>query len=102
MKPPVGVSTGEFTVIADPPNVITGPVFFFISPIETKACDFFRHLDCLQNRTIAKSSASNVIHFSHARGLKEFVESMNKVRAVEIVPFLFALVPIDSIRGLRG
>lgn len=94
---PVGIMRLEFRYIADIPNVITGTIGLLVGVVEFLARDLFAQLNRLEHGAVAKSGTSDVVNLSASRIAIKMIERLDKIVAMNVVPYLFTFVPKDSV-----
>src|SRR6516162_9856013 len=95
---PLGIMVLELAHVTDPPNVVTDPVVFLVSPLQLAAADGFAQVDGFEHGAVRMAAAAHVEDFTAARLEKELPESLDQIMAVDVIAHLFAAITEDAVR----
>src|SRR5438067_124213 len=90
----------EFPNIADPPDVVADSVFLLVTPLQSSAADFLAQFDGFQDGAVAVPASADVVDFTNPRRADEFHKRFHQIKAVNVIPHLFAFVSEYTIRAV--
>src|SRR5215475_6720274 len=96
---PVRIMALKLPNVADPPDMITNPIRFFIAPLQFASADLLAKIDRLKHRTIRVATPADVVNFTCARRGDKFLERFDQIDAVNVIADLFPFVSEHAIRA---
>src|ERR1700736_591236 len=96
-KLPVWIIALKFADIADPPDVISDSVRFFVLPTQFFAADLLAKFDCFQHGTVGVPASADVVNLASPRCANELRERLDEIITMNVVAHLFPFVSEHAI-----